>query len=232
MMKLTIGLLAFACLLSAANASGYNWLEYNSVEGSPLENGTYTPDPGAGIATLEFSDSWIKNTGSETKEIGFFFAWMWVSAVADPANSDYQPLAWDNATQRFHTDTFGGQAGHTLDVQVEFLSIPTSSISLATVGNADGSGDGHGSWAFGAGAPEIAPPSSWTPQFINLGFLAPGEQTNFGLRFTHTFGVATDVNDFQAYQYWGQTVAAVPEPASMAVLAVGALAVLRRRAKK
>lgn len=229
-MKRLIGLLAFACIGGIASAAPFDWLEYNQTNGSALENGTYTPDSGAGTATLQFDNGWIKNSGPDARHLGFYFGWMWVSATQDEAAANYTPLLWDNATQRFHTDSFGGQAGHSLDVQVEFLNIPTTSISLATVGNADGSAEGHASWAFDAGATPIAPLSSWTPQFVDLGVLAPGEQKDFGVKFTHTFGVASDVDNFWYYQYWGETVATpVPEPATMAVLGLGALGMLRRK---
>jgi len=230
-MKRSIGLLALLCACGVATATPYDWLEYNAVQGSPLDNGTYTA--GATSSTLEFDNAWIKNTGPTSQDIGFYFAWMWVTDTPTGTDADYIPLAWNNATQTFHTDNFSAP-GHTLDVKVEFEGISSTFLPLSTVGNETGTGPGYAPWGFSPTAPVIAPDSSWSVPFVDLGVLAPGDQKNFGLKFTQTFNHADDVNKFWGYEYWGQNVVPanpVPEPATMAILGIGAMTLLRRRKK-
>jgi hypothetical protein len=213
-------LLAAAALAATVSSAQAAWVQNDELLGA-LDN-NYTTQRAGNLASVTFTDQQAVNAGSHDGHFGWYFGWSWVRP-SDAGSSTYQPLLWDNATQRFTNGS--------VSLEVQYLGHAPQFLRLSDVQADTWVGV---PWTFDPAVTAIATQGDWEVPLFDLGFIAAGQSALYDIRFNFTFaGGDAEAQAFLDRGGFGSYAQGVemPEPLSLGLvaLALGLVAVTTPR---
>lgn len=224
----SVGLIAGAVALSATSADAALvavW-DFNTQTTNVFTNGFQTdvaPDGGDQVATANVRfQSTAATAGTAGTNFGFVSGGTTINAVGATPAGNHVDLRrgerWDNGTVTFTFDGTGLS-----DAELSFAALRAGNNSVSSF-QASYSTDGINFTDFGG---IVALPTAWTLVTVDPGSALDGV-TTAAIRLTFSNdGVSTNTGD--AVRFDNIQINAVPEPASMALLALGGLVLVSRR---
>jgi hypothetical protein len=212
-------LLAAAALAATVSAAQAAWVQNDNLQGV-LDN-HYTMQRTGSVASLTFTDQQAVNTGGHDGHFGWYFGWSWVRP-SDAGSSTYQPLLWDNTTQRFTNGS--------VSLEVQYVGHAAQFLRLSDVQADTWVGV---PWTFDPAVAAIATQGDWEVPLFDLGIIGAGQSLAYDIRFNFTFAGDAEAQTFLDRGGFGSYAQGVemPEPLSLGLvaLALGLVAVTTPR---